>query len=184
MIRKYLAWLFRRPVAAFSVCISFILVLQVIVILNWNWGGDGESVKYKLIQTTAKNQQLPIAKYRGSGGRILGLDPSLQSMYASDSQGMWSCLDKSEVIPFTMVNDDYCDCKDGSDEPSTSACPGQLFHCSAATSEVIPSSRVNDGVCDCCDGGDEYKNVHLLDRPSRDRQEIIQSFLPPCPNTC
>ena len=111
MIRKYLAWLFRRPVAAFSVCISFILVLQVIVILNWNWGGDGESVKYKLIQTTSKNQQLPIAKYRGSGGRILGLDPSLQSMYASDSQGMWSCLDKSEVIPFTMVNDDYCDCE-------------------------------------------------------------------------
>jgi len=27
------------------------------------------------------------------------------------------CFDGSSVIPFDHVNDDYCDCADGSDEP-------------------------------------------------------------------
>jgi len=29
----------------------------------------------------------------------------------------FTCLDGSRTIPFDRVNDDYCDCKDGSDEP-------------------------------------------------------------------
>ena len=177
MIRKYIAWLFRRPVAAFSVCISLVLVLQILIILSWNWGGSSDNLKYKVIQKS------PVVRYKGVGGRILGLDPSLASMYMADEQGLWPCLDNREIIPFNMVNDDYCDCQDGSDEPSTSACPTQNFHCSMS-SMLIPSSRVNDGVCDCCDGSDEYKQVHLLDRPDPTQQKKIQRFLPPCPNTC
>ena len=34
-----------------------------------------------------------------------------------DSSKDFVCLDGSLTIPFSSINDDYCDCKDGSDEP-------------------------------------------------------------------
>jgi len=37
--------------------------------------------------------------------------------FIPDSDGNWRCLDGSKTILFSAINDDYCDCPDGSDEP-------------------------------------------------------------------
>lgn len=73
----------------------------------------------------------------------------------------FSCDQGTRDLPMEAVNDEYCDCRDGSDEPGTSACSGVAkdsgFYCAneGYRSMVIPTSRVNDGICDCCDGSDE-----------------------------
>jgi len=86
---------------------------------------------------------------------IRGLERSLVHLY--DPSKDFTCLDGSTTIPFNQVNDDYCDCPDGSDEPGTSACPNGRFYCrnSGHMAQILLSSRVDDGICDCCDGTDE-----------------------------
>ncbi|KZP21726.1 hypothetical protein FIBSPDRAFT_910677 [Athelia psychrophila] len=92
----------------------------------------------------------------------VGVQPDLAIKYTPKGD-TWTCLDGSATIPWKAVNDDYCDCKDGSDEPGTSACPNSIFYCSNVghLGSVIPSSRVNDGLCEkeCCDGSDEAPGV-------------------------
>ncbi|KAJ3189761.1 hypothetical protein HDU85_000045 [Gaertneriomyces sp. JEL0708] len=100
---------------------------------------------------------------------LIGVHPSKRGQYTTTSAlESFKCLDGSKTIKFAAVNDDYCDCPDGSDEPGTAACENSRFHCinEDYIGENILSSRVNDGVCDCCDGSDEYAGYKA------------------CPNTC
>ncbi|RWW67148.1 hypothetical protein BHE74_00025429 [Ensete ventricosum] len=96
---------------------------------------------------------------------LLGIAPEDENIYTSD---VIKCKDGSKKFTKQQLNDDFCDCQDGTDEPGTSACPEGKFYCRNAghIPQTIYASRVNDGICDCCDGSDEYKgNVN-------------------CPNTC
>lgn len=98
----------------------------------------------------------------GASKTVLGVPPVLQSKY-TPSGSTWKCLDGSKEILWSAVNNDYCDCPDGSDEPGTSACPTSKFYCANVghVGGTIPSSRVNDGLCEpeCCDGSDEAEGV-------------------------
>ncbi len=100
----------------------------------------------------------------------------------------FTCISNPTIkIHADRVNDDYCDCPDGSDEPGTAACaflsslsPSQPstfkgnqinhtttlpgFYCKNKGHRpgYVPFTNVNDGICDyefCCDGSDEYDRI-------------------------
>ncbi|XP_063674106.1 glucosidase 2 subunit beta-like isoform X1 [Bolinopsis microptera] len=83
-----------------------------------------------------------------------GADPKKANLYTGSQ---FHCGDGSQSFPMEYVNDDYCDCNDGSDEPGTAACSNGSFYCvnKHFKGQLISSSRVDDGICDCCDGSDE-----------------------------
>lgn len=70
------------------------------------------------------------------------------------------------IVTEAIMNDNYCDCLEGIDEPLTSACYHTEFVCKQenARPKTIDSWVIDDLKCDCCDGMDE-NNVK-------------------CPNTC
>lgn len=85
---------------------------------------------------------------------LTGVSPHLSEKYSSET---FKCDGNTKTISIKEVNDEFCDCKDGSDEPGTNACHIGTFYCHNKGYKplYLPSSRVEDGICDCCDGSDE-----------------------------
>lgn len=106
-------------------------------------------------------------------------DGNLRLQNVVSQHSYFYCKTSQEKIDYNQVNDDYCDCLDGSDEPETNACSNGQFICAFQKPfqhypKVILSSRVNDGICDCCDGSDEWKHKivpHSL--PGKQKMNII-----------
>ncbi|KAI8903278.1 glucosidase II beta subunit-like-domain-containing protein, partial [Gorgonomyces haynaldii] len=94
---------------------------------------------------------------------LKGVDPSDTRYQVTD---YFEC--DGTKIPIQSLNDDYCDCLDGTDEPGTSACQNGTFYClnKGHIGQTISSSRVNDGICDpeCCDGSDELHCPNVCDQ--------------------
>ncbi|CAM8882715.1 unnamed protein product [Rhodiola kirilowii] len=107
------------------------------------------------------------AEWAQSHQSILGVHPLDEEYYASE---VINCKDGSKSVSRVRINDDFCDCADGTDEPGTSACPNGKFYCKNMGSmpQFLFSSQVNDHICGkwltgspsllvmyCCDGSDE-----------------------------
>ena len=108
----------------------------------------------------------------------MGVAPANFSHYDTSVEG-FRCFDGNGA---GTVNDEYCDCADGSDEPGTSACShtrGAQFWCAneGYLAQRLPTAKVNDGVCDCCDGSDERV-------AAAGTAGAGAAGEPPCTNTC
>lgn len=56
--------------------------------------------------------------------------------YVPNANHTFRCWRSGELLNEWKVNDDYCDCEDRSDEPSTNACVGGVFYCTQRTRYV------------------------------------------------
>ncbi|KAJ0177605.1 hypothetical protein K1T71_006478 [Dendrolimus kikuchii] len=129
-------------------------------------------------------------KFINNIGVIRGVFYAHMPKYRPDDNNEFKCLKTGEKIAFELLNDDYCDCDDGTDEPSTNACVNGTFYCDTQYHSKpillhqIQSSKVNDGICDCCDGSDEFTHEPNKKLLSQSNDRHYRYYVTKCPNNC
>lgn len=120
------------------------------------------------LSRSQRKSQLPGRASREHTGPKLvrGAPWELLDHYLSEKKaGRFSCFSGEYFSHFSVVNDNFCDCRDGSDEPGTAACAGMQqpalagFECAAGGDKAVHFAAVGDGICDCCDGEDEWDGL-------------------------
>ncbi|KKA28463.1 hypothetical protein TD95_002577 [Thielaviopsis punctulata] len=136
-----------------------------------------------------------ISAASAAGSLPRGVGPEYAQHYSSSDS--FSCIKHPDIkLNPKQINDNSCDCPDGSDEPGTAACanidilsppqplPGSAtgttqtnhalpgFWCanSGHIGAYVPFMYVNDGVCDydlCCDGSDEWAGAGGVKCPNK-----------------
>ncbi|KAL5606496.1 hypothetical protein BROUX41_002902 [Berkeleyomyces rouxiae] len=136
-----------------------------------------------------------ISAASASKGLPRGVGPEYAQHYSSKDS--FACINYPDIkINPTQVNDNSCDCPDGSDEPGTAACakldvlspPQPLPDAASGTTQTtnalpgfwcansghigsyVPFMFVNDGVCDydlCCDGSEEWSGAGGVKCPNK-----------------
>ena len=115
-------------------------------------------------------------KYANSGLSTADLGFVLRKKYciAAKTDPFFYCSN-GDKIPHSKINDNYCDCPNGLDEPGTNACLNNVFYCSVGNTTndkySIPSTMVLDSIKDCDDGSDEinedsFQKNERLDKSS------------------
>lgn len=122
---------------------------------------------YMLIAISEEN----VSNKQNTETLVRGIHEKQNIFYKPSLENTFKCFQSNEEIDYSKVNDDYCDCLDGTDEPGTNACSNGFFYCryqstSSEILNVISSCKVNDGICDCCDGSDEWDTSQFFNLKS------------------
>lgn len=83
-------------------------------------------------KTSKWNQPQHSKLVRDKNGRTVSLRGTRDqdiAKYLPNVNGKFMCFPTKKEIDFVKINDDYCDCPDGSDEPGTNACNNGIFYC-------------------------------------------------------
>ncbi|KAK4223725.1 putative glucosidase 2 subunit beta precursor [Podospora fimiseda] len=141
----------------------------------------------KSVETLALLGVLAHGSLAASASLPRGVGPEFVKFY--ENKSTFTCIGNPSItLKTSQINDNSCDCPDGSDEPGTAACahldplspqqplPGSVTGTTNTTAALrgfwcandghigsyLPFMYVNDGVCDydlCCDGSDEAAHV-------------------------
>lgn len=98
-----------------------ILALPGLTLALWGFGGSNSKSEADI----ARDEAISVIKAKVASDEFIppaaGVSRKDARRFAlAKSAGEFQCGES--VLKWELVNDDYCDCEDGSDEPGTSAC--------------------------------------------------------------